>query len=80
MAWGFNLERVTRIELGSQLGKLRLFVVGKVAGLCERLGVRPVAPGCFHRDSPLFPAQSGALVVRACVIPRFGRTYRFCAL
>lgn len=30
----------------------------------ERSGCDLAAPGCFHRGSPLFPARSGALVVR----------------
>jgi hypothetical protein len=41
------------------------------------LNVRFVVPGglnCFHRDSPLFPARSGALVVRS--LSAWGSTNR----
>ena len=35
------------------------------ADLGEQLGRCSVGLGCFHRASPLFPARSGAVVVRA---------------
>lgn len=62
-------ERATTADpywwcLSPQLGKLRAFGAGRAA----ELGVRPtlslIAPGRFHRGFPLFPALSGALVVR----------------
>ncbi len=39
-------------------------MAGTGADLGERPGHGLVVLGRFHRDSPLFPARSGALVVR----------------
>lgn len=69
---GVNTERVTRIELRPQLGKLR--AVGPVQGLtwAHGLGAWPghchAALGGSHRDPPLFPAPSGAPVVRSWAV------------
>jgi hypothetical protein len=48
----------------SQLGKLRSSVAdaGADLGGCSRCGLAGL--GSLHRGSPLFPVQSGALVVR----------------
>ena len=53
--------------LVSQLGKLRHFGAGWGADLAERLDCGLCRLGCFHRGSPLFPALSGAVVVRPVV-------------
>jgi len=50
--------------LSYQLGKLRAFGGGSGADLGERSGSGQAGLGCFHRGSPLFPARSGAVVVR----------------
>src|ERR1044072_2925979 len=47
-----------------QLGKLRAFGASWGAELGESLDRVLVEPDHFHRDSPLFPARSGAGVVR----------------
>lgn len=47
-----------------QLGKLRHFGAGWSADLGERLGCSLCGLSHSHRGSPLFPALSGALVVR----------------
>lgn len=57
-----------------QLGKLRSFAAGSGADLGERLRGGLVGLGRFHRDSPLFPARSGALVVRPWCA-HHGRTF-----
>lgn len=50
----------------SWLGKLRSFAAGLDADLGEWLGRCLDGRGCLHRDSPLFPGRSGAVVVRSC--------------
>lgn len=55
---------------GNQLRKLRDFAAGWGADLCERPWRRPVGLDCVHRDSRLFPAWPGALVVRAAQCQR----------
>ncbi|MGC0402644.1 hypothetical protein RKD27_005288 [Streptomyces sp. SAI-126] len=51
---------------GHQLGKLRSLWGRLGADLGERLVSGPSQHARVHRDSPLFPARSGALVVRSC--------------
>lgn len=48
----------------SELGKLRSLAVASGADLGERLRRDVIALARFHRDFPLFPALSGALVVQ----------------
>jgi hypothetical protein len=57
--------RASRLAPRSELGKLRSFAAGSAADLRGRYGCRLVGLGGFRRESPLFPARSGALVVRA---------------
>ena len=51
--------------LGSQLGKLRSFRAGLAVDLVEWPSLNLAWFGCFHCGSRLFPARSGAVVVRA---------------
>ena len=50
---------------GHELGKLRAFAPGPGADLGERSGCGVVGLVSLSRDSLLFPARSGALVVRS---------------
>lgn len=49
----------------SQLGKLRAFRAGCGTDLGQRSHSGLAEVSCFHRGSPLFPAGSGAVVVRS---------------
>lgn len=67
-------QRGTLPFLRSELGKLRAFGPGLGADLGKRLNRGIAGLGSSPRDSPLFPARSGALVVRPSCARR-GRTF-----
>ncbi|GAA2672150.1 hypothetical protein GCM10010310_12260 [Streptomyces violaceolatus] len=64
MAWGFRMERVTRIELALSAWEAAIICGRFGADLGERQDCDAVKGARLDRDSPLFPVRTGAVVVR----------------